>query len=316
MKKLLFTLLLIPTILMAQNRPDWDYDIQQPISADFPNKLPFYNEYLPLQNTYYELNVTLNNIRKLVTDNLKMNPKQNASSGKGFQFEIYTNPTHREPLKVKYNTFTAYGLEVVKSIEITGDFKDVAKLFVYLYSTNYSVNEMPIHQASKPYKQDYAVFTVLNTLKASVLITNTKYKGDSASFIKDFNKAKEKFKIDLKLGKVIDESLSLEDEKLKSERKQDEENHIAAKKEEYKQTMASFKKSEGAKPKTTVNTFYFKKSGSKLEFKNQPSAELENQIIEKANVYKKGKYSAYVTTTTILNKSTYDVKINPTEVNF
>lgn len=194
MKKLLLVLLLLPTLLIAQNRPDWDYDVQQPISADFPQKLPFYNEYLPLQNTYYELNVTLNNVRKLVTDQLKMYSKQNAPSGPGFQYEIYTNPTHREPLKVKYNTFMAYGLEVVKSIEITGDFKDVAKLFVYMYDTNYSVNEMPINQASKPYKQDYAIFTVLNTLKASMVITNTKYKGDTASFIKDFNKAKEALK--------------------------------------------------------------------------------------------------------------------------
>ena len=195
MKKLLLAFLLVPTLLIAQNRPDWEYDPRQPISVDFPSKLPFYNEYLPLQNTYYELNVTLNNVRKLVTDHLKMNPKQNAPSGPGFQYEIYTNPTHREPLKVKYNTFTVYGLEVVKSIEITGDFKDVAKLFVYMYDTNYSTNSMPINQASKPYKQDYAVFTVLNTLKASILITNTKYKGNQAEFIKDFNTTKETMKI-------------------------------------------------------------------------------------------------------------------------
>ena len=194
MKKLLLILLVVPALLTAQNRPDWDYDVRQPISTDFPEKLPFYNEYLPLQNTYYELNVTLNNVRKLVSDELKMNPKQNAPSGSGYQFEIYTNPTHREPLKVKYNTFTVYGLEVVKSIEITGDFKDVAKLFVYMYDTNYSTNSMPINQASKPYKQDYAVFTVLNTLKASILITNTKYKGNQAEFIKDFNKVKEGLK--------------------------------------------------------------------------------------------------------------------------
>ena len=75
MKKIILLLLLIPTLLMAQNRPDWNYEPQQPISVDFPSKLPFYNEYLPLQNTYYELNVTLNNVRKLVTDHLKMNPK-------------------------------------------------------------------------------------------------------------------------------------------------------------------------------------------------------------------------------------------------
>ena len=191
MKKLLFFLLLLPTLLMAQNRPDWNYDVQQPISVDFPQKLPFYNDYLPLQNTYYELNITLNNIRKLVTDNLKMNPKQNAPSGLGFQYEIYTNPTHREPLKVKYNTFTAYGLEVVKSIEINGDFIDVAKLFVCMYDTNFSTNETPVNQATKHYKQDYAVFTVLANGEASVTISNTKYNDNTGSFIKDFNTAKE-----------------------------------------------------------------------------------------------------------------------------
>ncbi|MCC9072468.1 hypothetical protein LNQ49_12830 [Flavobacterium sp. F-65] len=194
MKKLLLTLLLLPTLLIAQNRPDWDYDVQQPISVDFPNKLPFYNEYLPLQNTYYELNISLNNIRKLVTDNLKMNPKQSAPSGNGFQFEVYTNPTHREPLKVKYNTFKAYGLEVVKSIEINGDFNDVATLFVYLYDTNFSTNETPSNKATKNYKQDFAVFTVNPNGKASIVISNTKYNDNTTDFIKDFNIAKEAIK--------------------------------------------------------------------------------------------------------------------------
>lgn len=194
MKKLLLAILLTPTLLIAQNRPDWDYDVKQPISADFPNKLPFYNEYLPLQNTYYELNITLNNVRKLVTDELKMNPKENAPTGKGFQYEIYTNPTHREPLKVKYNTFTVYGLEVVKSIEMSGDFNDVATLFVYMYDTNFSTNAMPINKATKNFKQDYAVFTVTKEGKASVTISNTKYNDNTIEFIKDFNTAKEALK--------------------------------------------------------------------------------------------------------------------------
>jgi len=195
MKKLLFFLILVPTLLIAQNRPDWDYDLKQPISADFPEKLPYYTDYLPLQNTYYELNITLNNVRKLVSDQLKMNPKQNAPSGPGFQYEIYTNPTHREPLKVKYNTFTVYGLDVVKSIEISGSFADVAKLFVYLYDTNYSTFDTPVNQAKKPYKQDLAVFTILDTWKATITIKNTKYNDNTAEFIKDFNKAKETLKL-------------------------------------------------------------------------------------------------------------------------
>jgi hypothetical protein len=194
MKKLLIALLLITSFAKAQNRPDWEYDPQQPISVDFPDKLPFYNDYLPLQNTYYELNITLNNIRQLVRDNLKMNFKDNAPSGVGFQYEIYTNPSKREPLKVRYNTFTVYGLEVVKSIEISGGFADVAKLFVYLYNTRLSTSDMPINQAKKYYKQDYVVFTVPNTGKAFITISNTKYNGNTTEFIKDFNTAKEALK--------------------------------------------------------------------------------------------------------------------------
>ena len=191
MKKLLYILLLVPALLIAQNRPDWEYDPRQPISTDFPEKLPYFNDYLPLQNTYYELNVTLNNVRKLVTDNLKMNPKQDAPSGPGYQYEIYTNPSKRSPLKVKYNTFTVYGLEVVKSIEIDGDFNDVAKLFVYMYDTNFSTFQTPVNQAKKHFKHDLAVFTFSASGKASVIITNTKYNDNTAEFIKDFNLAKE-----------------------------------------------------------------------------------------------------------------------------
>ena len=194
MKTLLYLLLLFPTLLMAQSRPDWDYDPQQPISTDFPNKLPFYNEYLPLQNTYYELNVTLNNVRKLVTDHLKMNPKQDAPSGPGYQFEIYTKPSKRSALKVKYNTFTVYGLEVVKSMEISGDFVDVATLFVYLYDTNFSTNQTPVNQAKKPFKHDLAVFTLMPSGKATISIVNTKYGNDTAGFIKDFNQVKQDLK--------------------------------------------------------------------------------------------------------------------------
>ncbi len=194
MKNILITILFFTSLGFSQNRPDWEYDVQQPISTDFPDKLPFYRDYLPLQNTYYELNVTLNNIRQLVKDNLKMNFKENAPSGVGFQYEIYTNPSKREALKVKYNTFTIYGLNVIKSIEINGGFADVAKLFIYLYNTNVSTSDMPTNQAKKYYKQDYAVFTVLAKGKASVTISNTKYLNNSNDFITDFNTAKEALK--------------------------------------------------------------------------------------------------------------------------
>lgn len=192
--KTILIFLIFTSILYSQNRPDWDYDFQQPISTDFPNKLPFYSDYLPLQNTYYELNITLNNIRKLVKDNLKMNFKENAPSGVGFQYEIYTNVNKRTTLKIKYNTFTVYGLEVVKSIEINGNFIDVAKLFVYMYDTNYSTSEMPLNQAKKYYKQDYALFSVLSTGKTSVIIVNTKYENNTSNFVADFNTAKESLK--------------------------------------------------------------------------------------------------------------------------
>ena len=123
-----------------------------------------------------------------------MNFKENAPSGVGFQYEIYTNPSKREALKVKYNTFTIYGLNVIKSIEINGGFADVAKLFIYLYNTNVSTSDMPTNQAKKYYKQDYAVFTVLAKGKASVTISNTKYLNNSNDFITDFNTAKEALK--------------------------------------------------------------------------------------------------------------------------
>ncbi len=194
MKRVLLILLFLPTLLTAQNRPDWNYDVQQPISADFPEKLPFYNDYLPLQNTYYELNVTLNNVRKLVTDLLKMQPKENAPSGNGFQYEIYTSSSKREPLKVKYNIFTAYGLEVVKSVEVEGGFADVAMLFIYLYDTKFSTNYTPENEAKKHFKQDLAVFKIASNGKASFTIENTKYKADTVAFLNDFNKAKEALK--------------------------------------------------------------------------------------------------------------------------
>jgi hypothetical protein len=194
MKSILIIILFFSLLGFSQNRPDWQYDVQQPISTDFPDKLPFYRDYLPLQNTYYELNVTLNNIRQLVKDNLKMNFKENAPNGVGFQYEIYSNPTKRVALKVKYNIFTVYGLEVVKSIEINGGFADVAKLFIYLYNTNVSTSDMPKNQAKKYYKQDYAIFTILANGKASITISNTKYLNNSNDFVTDFNTAKEALK--------------------------------------------------------------------------------------------------------------------------
>lgn len=58
--------------------------------------------------------------------------------------------------------------------------------------------------------------------------------------------------------------------------------------------------------------YYFSKSGKKLTFKNKPSDELEKLITEKVSDYKKGNYSAYVTTTSILDENTYEIKINQT----
>lgn len=310
MKKLFYILLLVPAFLIAQNRPDWEYDFQQPISTDFPDKLPYYNDYLPLQNTYYELNITLNNVRKLVKDQLKMNFKENAPSDVGFQYEIYTNPTHRSSLKVKYNTFMVYGLEVVKSIEINGDFADVAKLFIYMYNTDFSTNETPVNQATKHYKQDYTVFTVLPSGKASLTITNTKYENNTEAFLKDFEVSKEKFKNGLTAAKSMASKNEIEAELEAKKRKAQFTTDSIARKESDKLTIIEFQKQESAKPKTTINVYYFKKSSNKLQFKNLPSDELVQLINEKVSDYKKGEYSAYVTTTSILDKKTYEIKIN------
>ena len=310
MKKLLLILLLVPTLLVAQNRPDWDYDFQQPISTDFPNKLPFYRNYLPLQNTYYELNVTLNNVRQLVTHYLKMNPKGSAPSGSGFQYEIYTNPTHRSPLKVKYNTFTVYGLEVVKSIEIEGDFADVAKVFIYMYDTNFSTNQTPVNKAVKPFKHDYAVFTVMPSGKASINITNSKYGNNTASFIKDFNEAKEQFKKEALAAKQEQEQKRIEEEAFYKQRNEQFEADQLARKEENAKALIDAAERERAKPITTIHVYYFSKLAKKVEFRNKPSTELEKLILDKVSGYKKGNYSAYVTTTSVLENKTYDIKIN------
>jgi YHS domain-containing protein len=241
-----------------------------------------------------------------------MNPKENAPSGKGFQFEIYTNPTHRDALEVKYNTFTVYGLEVVKSIEINGGFADVAKLFIYMYNTNLSTNDMPVNQAKKYYKQDYALFTVLPTGKALMVITNTKYANNSDQFIKDFTNKKEIYKSESKIKELAEETIRLERENDLINSQIQFKKDSVLRREEDKKAMIELAKKEQSKTKTTINVYYFTKSNKKIDFKNKPIQDVEMLIAEKAKDLKKGTYSAYVTALKTQDEATYQITINAT----
>ena len=68
MKKILLILIAFLSVnSFAQEKPDWNYDYNQPISAFFPQTLPVFTEkYLVTQNTYYELNWVANNLRRLI----------------------------------------------------------------------------------------------------------------------------------------------------------------------------------------------------------------------------------------------------------
>lgn len=194
MKKILYLLLFIPTLLTAQNRPDWDYDFSQPISVDFPVKLPALPNYVPTQNTFYEYNWVANNIRLLIEQNLKLNFQDQKQVWKdNYITDVYKTPAGRviDELNVKYNTFDMYSLPIVESIEVTGSFDKVAKLFVWLYDTNFQSGNLPTDQLVKTYAQDNALFS-LKDGKASIKITNSALK--RTEFVSKFETEKEKFK--------------------------------------------------------------------------------------------------------------------------
>lgn len=316
MKKLLLILLFIPLLGTAQDKPDWEYDMNRPIGAFFPNYFPmFTDKYIATQNTYFEYNWVSNNLQRLIEKDLKLRRSSDDTTTDNYIINSYSTSagTVIDRLKIKYNIFTIYGSYIVSSVEITGSKIQVAKLFVWLYTIDIQSGGLK-NGYIKTFAQEKAIYTVLNGI-ASIKISNDVYKSKT-QFKADFDKLKEQFKTDLMLSKAAEEQRRIEDEEFIKRRNLKFTADSIARKKENETAYLEHQKRQAAKPKTDVNIYYFKKSGSKLEFKNQPSAELENQIIEKANGYKKGKYSAYVTITTILDKSTYEVKINPTEANF
>lgn len=316
MKKLLLILLIIPLLGIAQDKPDWEYDINRPIGAFFPNYFSMASfKYMATQNTYFEYNWVSNNLQQLIEKDLKLRRSSDDVTTNNYIINSYSTGagTVIDRLKIKYNIFTIYGLYVVSSVEITGSKIQVAKLFIYLYDNEIQSGSLK-NGFVKTFAQDNAIYNQVNGV-ASIKISNGVYK-NKTQFKADFDKLKEKFKTDLMIAKATAEHQRIEDEEYIKNRNIQFKKDSIARKQETIQAHEDWDKQQKAKPKESVNIYYFKKSGTKLEFKNQPSAELENRIVEKANGYKKGKYSAYVTTTTILDKSTYDVKINPTEANF
>lgn len=310
MKRLLLILLFVPLLGTAQDKPDWEYDMNRPIGAFFPNYFPmFTDKYIATQNTYFEYNWVSNNLQRLMEKDLKLRRNSNDVSTDNYIINSYSTGagTVIDRLKIKYNIFTIYGRYVVSSVEITGSKIQIVKLFVWLYSIDIQSGNLK-NGFVKTFAQDKATYTVVNGV-ASIKISNGVYK-NKTQFKTDFDKLKEQFKTDLMIAKTTEEQRRLERENDIKKSKLKFTTDSIARKKENEMAFFEHQKNEAAKAKTYINVYYFTKSANKLQFKNQPSLELERQIIEKANGYKKGNYSAYVTTTSTLEKKTYDIKIN------
>lgn len=313
MKKLLLILFIIPLLGIAQDKPDWEYDFNRPIGAFFPNYFPMASfKYMATQNTYFEYNWVSNNLQQLIEKDLKLRRSSDDTTTDSYIINSYSTSagTVIDRLKIKYNIFTIYGHYIVSSVEITGSKIQVAKLFIYLYDNEIQSGSLK-NGFVKTFAQDNAVYNQVNGV-ASIKIANGVYK-NKTQFKTDFDKLKEAFKTDLMLEKATAEHQRIEDEEyIKNRNIQFKKDSIARVQETIK-AHEDWAKRQDSKPKESVYVYYFSKSGSKLQFKNQPSAELESQIIEKVSGYKRGNYSAYVTTTSILDNKTYDIKINQTQ---
>lgn len=314
MKKTLFLLLLITSFLSAQNKPDWEYDFNRPIGAFFPNYFPMTDKYMPAQNTYLEYNWVSNNMQILIHKYLKLHRNSDVN-GDNYITNVYktTAGSVIDNLKIKYNVFQVYGLYVVSSVEITGSKAQVIKLFIYLYNNDLQSANLK-NGFIKTMAQDRAFYTIINGV-ASIKITNDVYKNNT-QFKADFEKFKEKYKEELMLYKLKEEQKRIDDLEFIRKRNEQFKADSIARKQETIKVYEDLAKQQAAKPKESINVFYFKKSGKKLAFKNQPSEDLEKLIIEKTKDNKNGTYSAYVTTIAILEDKTYKVAINPTDKTF
>ena len=110
MKKILLILIAFLSVnSFAQEKPDWNYDYNQPISAFFPQTLPVFTEkYLVTQNTYYELNWVANNLRRLIEKRLKLRFNNDEQILKeSSSTDVYKSLSGRtiDKLSVKYNIF-------------------------------------------------------------------------------------------------------------------------------------------------------------------------------------------------------------------
>lgn len=297
--KNIILLLLISNFCFAQNEakePDWNWNFNQPVSQDFPQLLPQTNEYLPLQNTYYELYTTMNNFRRLNDEFIRLNHSNDMdlSGTNSFVVDVFSKSTNRYDLKIKYNTFNFYQRPIVKSITIEGGFKEVAMFFIYLYNTKLSTNEMPLNKAYKYYKHDYAEFTILDNGRAKIEIVNTKYKNDINAFKIEFEKRKEEFKTapeEVRPIEIISENKPIKTS-MKVIEKEEKSNPIVAKKE--------------------VKIIHIQKKGNNILFlKDIHDLELSELLIKEAKSLKNGKYSTYTTITILGDSKSYNFKFNP-----
>lgn len=315
MKKVTLLFLLLSTLLMAQNKPDWDYDSNIPINAYFPIRLPFSLKYFAFQNTYNEQNWVSNNLANLITKNLDLG--QVSSENKiSYIEEIYKTSAGRliDNLKIKYYVFDIYGFYIVSKIEITGSQAQVSKLFVYLYNTNIQSGNSPINGFQKAYQQDNAYYNIIDG-KASIKISNETYKNKN-EFKIDFDKRKEKYKLDLIVEKSKEEQAKIDAEKNRIQNEIENENWKKNKIQEIKQDSIKRKEWRDAEPKRTSVNIYFKKLKNEFEFILNSKEEIKDKIREQAKDHKKGNYIAYVVTTTIKDISTYEIKITATDKEF
>ena len=111
MKKLLIILLIIPLLGIAQDKPDWEYDINRPIGAFFPNYFSMASfKYMATQNTYFEYNWVSNNLQQLIEKDLKLRRSSDDVTTNNYIINSYSTGagTVIDRLKIKYNIFTIW----------------------------------------------------------------------------------------------------------------------------------------------------------------------------------------------------------------
>lgn len=309
MKKIaaLLLLLLISVTINAQERPDWDYKLNTPISAFFPQTLPIMaSDYVLTQNTYYEYNWTGPNITTLVEKRMGLTFIKDVNKD-NYITHTYKSKAGRviDELTVKFNIFTYYGLYVVSSVEVYGSHAQVTKFFILLYnSSGLQSGNKTVSNYIKTFGQENAVYSVAGNT-AKVKIVNTVYK-NTDEFKANFEKLKESYK-----NRPATTEAS-GNENLSEERRKEEQQWIADKAQQRKKDSVWAAKMQNEKVNRQATIYYFTKSGSKVTFKDGPKdSELESKITTQAAELKKGKYTAYVVSYTQGGNINYEIKFNP-----